>query len=205
MKKKPVSYKHAKKKPSSDQSSQRSRQGGKKKNPSNIRINRRNMTRQMRNRSPVAPPPIIARPSPPPLPHRRVLQLDKPRHSRQAAAALPPRATVPQLHVFVLAPAGAFRHSRVIRIWSREFFPASGGGAGSAGGSEFAAAGIIVVVVVVRELAGDFGGKVAEEVGHGDEAGADDARGDFGDAVFPSAIKVRRVSLPKKKMRCVCM
>ena len=36
---------------------------------------------------------------------------------------------------------------------------------------------------MVGELAGDFGRKVAEEVGHGDEAGADDAGGDFGDAV----------------------
>ena len=39
------------------------------------------------------------------------------------------------------------------------------------------------MVVVVGEFAGDFGRKVAEEVGHGDEAGADDAGGDFGDAV----------------------
>ena len=33
------------------------------------------------------------------------------------------------------------------------------------------------------ELGDDFGGDVAEEVGDGDEAAADDARGDFGDAV----------------------
>ena len=33
------------------------------------------------------------------------------------------------------------------------------------------------------ELGDDFGGEVAEEMGNGDEAAADDARGDFGDAV----------------------
>ena len=33
------------------------------------------------------------------------------------------------------------------------------------------------------EFGDDFGGEVAEEVGDGEEAAADDARGDFGDAV----------------------
>lgn len=39
-------------------------------------------------------------------------------------------------------------------------------------------------VAAEGELAGDFGGEVSEEVGHGDEAAADDAGGDFGDAVI---------------------
>ena len=129
------------------------------------------MTRQMRDRSPA---PVI--------PHRgRVFQLHDPRHGRETASPSP-RATVAELHVVVLGPtaaaAAASRHGRIIRVWTRDLFPTGGGG----GGSEFAAARV-VVVVVIGELAGDFGREMAEEVGDGDKAGADDAGGDFGDAV----------------------
>ena len=73
-----------------------------------------------------------------------------------------PRVTLPELHVLI--------------------FSASRGGrahlAGADGG-EFAGSG----AASEGELAGDFGAKMSEEVGHGEEARADDAGGDFGDAV----------------------
>lgn len=46
-------------------------------------------------------------------------------------------------------------------------------------GGEFAGAGA-AAVATEGELACDYGDEVAEEVGHGDEAAADDARGDLG-------------------------
>ena len=129
------------------------------------------MTRQMRNRSPSSAPGI-------PPPSRCRLHLQDPRSRRTAVP--PPRVTVPELHVVVLTATAASRRGRVIRVGTRHFFPA-GGGADNSGGSEFAAG--TRAATVVGELAGDFGREVAEEVGHGDEAGADDAGGDFGDAV----------------------
>ena len=102
--------------------------------------------------------------------------------------------TVPELHVLVLAATTAPRRGRIIRVGTRHFFPA-GGGADNSGGSEFAAGTRAATVLVVGELAGDFRREVAEEMGHGDEAGADDAGGDFGDAVSSA---INRVGQPMK-------
>ena len=63
--------------------------------------------------------------------------------------------------------------------------PVGGSGLGGADGDEggeFAGAGD-AAVAAEGELADDQGGEVAEEVGHGDEAAADDAGCDLGDTV----------------------
>ena len=134
----------------------------------------------MRNRTPAAPLVVV------PPPGRRRLQAQDPSR-RRAAAPSSPRATVPELHVVVLdAAAAASRRGRIVRVRARDLVPAAADAAGadeSGGRGEFAAGARAAAVEVVGELAGDFGRHVAEEVGHGDEAGADDARGDFGDAV----------------------
>lgn len=85
-----------------------------------------------------------------------------------------PSVALAQLHVVILAPCSG----RLVRAAPLGDFA----GADRDEGSEFARARA-AAVAAEGELAGDFGSEVAEEVGHGDEAAADDAGCDLGDTM----------------------
>lgn len=89
-----------------------------------------------------------------------------------------PGIALAELHVVVLGSSGSGIVGGAAPLGG--VLGADGRADGEEGG-EFAGAG--AAAAAEGELAGDFGGEVAEEVGHGDEAAADDAGGDFGDAV----------------------
>ena len=126
-----------------------------------IRVDRRDITRQTRYRPPRAHlvPPTF------PL---------SPLHPYDRRSRLPPSIALPKLHVIILAP----RRTRLVRDAPLCHFT----GTDRDERSEFARPGT-AAVATEGELAGDLGGEVAEEVGHGDEAAADDAGCDFGDAI----------------------
>lgn len=118
----------------------------------------------MRNRA--APPAAPLAPLVPPV-HRAVVV-----HVRDRRRRAPPAMALPELHVVILASSC---RRRVVRVAPLRHFAGPDGDEGRELAGPRAAA--------VGELAGDFGGEVPEEVGHGDEATADDAGRDLGDAV----------------------
>ena len=91
-------------------------------------------------------------------------------HVRNRRSRALPRIALPKLHVVILASCGG----RLVRAAPLGHFVGADGDEGGefVAGSRAATEG---------ELAGDFGGEVPKEVGHGDEAAADDAGCDFGD------------------------
>ena len=94
-------------------------------------------------------------------------------HDRRTSAL--PRITLPKLHVVILASCGG----RLVRAAPLGHFVRADGDEGG----EFVAGSRAATVAAEGELAGDFGGEVPEEVGHSDEAAADDAGCDFGDTI----------------------
>lgn len=136
-----------------------------------VRVNRRDVARQMGHGTPrTLKPPLVV---PPIIVH----VYDRRGLARPSVVALP------EFHVVVLASP---RHGRLVRAAAA----APLGHLGHAGGDEVSelARPRAAAVAAEGELAGDFGGEVPEEVGHGDEATADDAGGDFGDAVIIASL-----------------
>ena len=133
-----------------------------------IRVDRGNVARQMGNRTPRTTALI-------PAPPRRlpVVHLHDSSSSRRAPAA--PSVALAELDVVVLSSPRSGGIVAAAPVGERL------GGADGDEGGEFARAG--ASAAAEGELADDQGGEVAEEVGHGDEAAADDAGGDFGDTV----------------------
>ena len=131
-----------------------------------VRINRRDITGQIRNR---APPTLLIAPLVPPV-HGAIIV-----HVYDGGSRALPSVALAKLHVVILAPCSG----RLVRAAPVGHFA----GADRDEGSEFARAGA-AAVAAEGELAGDFGNEVAEEVGHGDEAAADDAGCDLGDAIL---------------------
>lgn len=130
-----------------------------------VRVNRREFTRQMRNGP---PPPTLITPLVPPM-HRAIIV-----HVHDRRSRAPPGIALPKLHVVVLASCGC----RLVRVAPLGHFAGANGDEGREFAGPRAAA-----VAAVRKLADDLGGEVPEEVGHGNEATADDAGCDLGDAV----------------------
>ena len=93
-------------------------------------------------------------------------------HDRRLSGAFLPRIALAELHVIVHAPRRGGPRGLVHAALPVLDLASADGDEGGGARRGAAAQG---------ELAGDFGDDVAEEVGHGDEAAADDARGDFGD------------------------
>ena len=131
-----------------------------------IRVNRRDIAWQIRNRTPstIPIPQII-----PPMQRTIVVHV----HDRCSRAL--PCIALPELHVVIFASCS----SRIVRGAPLGYFI----GADRKEGGEFVAGSRAATVAAEGELAGDFGCEVSEEVRHGDEAAADDAGCDFGDAV----------------------
>ena len=92
-----------------------------------------------------------------------------------------PRVTLPKLHVVILASCG-----RLVRAAPLRHFA----GPNRDEGSEFATPSA-ATMATEGELAGDFGPEMVEEVGHGDEAAADDAGCDLGNAIVWSAHEIQ--------------
>lgn len=95
-------------------------------------------------------------------------------HDRRSGAL--PGIALPELHVVVFASCS----SGLVRGAPLGYFVRADGDEGG----EFVAGSRAATVTAEGELAGDFGSEVPEEVGHGDEAAADDAGCDFGDAMI---------------------
>lgn len=138
-----------------------------------VRVNRRDVTRQLRNR----PPTTLTTPLVPPM-HRTIIIHMYNRRSRD-----PPRIALPKLHVVILAS-----FSRLVRAAPLGHFAR----ADRDEGSDFATLRA-ATVATEGELAGDFGGEVAEEAGNGDEAAADDAGCDLGNTI-DCAVRLTRCS-----------
>ena len=95
----------------------------------------------------------------------------------------PPIVALSKLHVVVLTSC----NSRLVLAAPLRHFAGTDGDEGREFAPPDAAA-----VTTEGELAGDFGGEVAEEVGHGDEATADDAGCDLGDTVVDGVVSLMR-------------
>ena len=137
-----------------------------------IRVNRRDVAGQSRNG---APPTDLISPFLPPMHSTIIIHV----HDRRTSAL--PRIALPKLHVVVLASCGG----RLVRAAPLgHFFGADGDE-----GGEFVAGSCAATVAAEGELAGDFGGEVSEEMGHGDEAAADNTGCDLGDTVYGVSLR----------------
>ena len=138
-----------------------------------VRIDRCHRTRQMRHRtSPSAITPLVD----PPLSRAVIIRT----HVRRGGAL--PSIALPKLHVVILTSCACFVRATPLRRFV---------GADGLEGGHFAGS-CAAILATEGEPAGDFGAEVAEEMGHGDEAAADDAGRDLGDATAWSARETRQ-------------